>query len=535
MTMASIAQQQAAAACLAELAGLAGECEVLTDDAVLAPYRTSTFPSRSEILAVVRPASAPTVRAVLQCAARHGVAVHPKSTGKNWGHGCNLPPRGAALVMSFERMNRIVDYDDALGCMTVEPGVTFRQVHDYLKARNAAFIGPVIGSSPDASLIGNALERGIGKGRLGDRFGSACNLEVVLPDGEIIRTGFGRFPHARAAGVAKWGLGPALDGLFSQSNLGVVTQATFLLDRAMPHFQAFFYTIDRRASLASAIDALRLLRLEGTLSTTSSLTSSTRMQAMMQGGAPDRRCTFSDIEEFERQRLRGAQWVGEDVILSPTAAIGRARRKRIRAVLGPVTSQLVFIDDFRARLLGKLAAPLRRFARVDVSSMVEYYENSPYRGIPSAMGLNMCYADKDVPPGPNPNPSSDGVGLAWVAPILPFKGCEVEAVQAILVRSYRRFGFAPNIGYNMSSDRAITCTAAIFFDRADEDQAQRAEACRAAMEAELIAAGCPPYRKGIQGMDEAAAPADDYAKVLARLKTALDPQHVLSPGYYGIG
>ena len=36
-------------------------------------------------------------------------------------------------------------------------------------------------------------------------------------------------------------------------------------------------------------------------------------------------------------------------------------------------------------------------------------------------------------------------------------------------------------------------------------------------------------------MDEAAAPADDYAKVLARLKTALDPQRVLSPGYYGIG
>jgi 4-cresol dehydrogenase (hydroxylating) len=63
------------------------------------------------------------------------------------------------------------------------------------------------GGPIDSSLIGNALERGLGTGLYADRFSSACGMEIVLPDGNIISSGFKRFGHAPASNVCKWGHG----------------------------------------------------------------------------------------------------------------------------------------------------------------------------------------------------------------------------------------------------------------------------------------------------------------------------------------
>ena len=57
------------------------------------------------------------------------------------------------------------------------------------------------------------------------------------------------FPAAPAAPVYRWGLGPSLDGLFTQSNLGVVTRMTFWLMPAPEYFQAFFFRCDRDEAL----------------------------------------------------------------------------------------------------------------------------------------------------------------------------------------------------------------------------------------------------------------------------------------------
>lgn len=67
-----------------------------------------------------------------------------------------------------------------------------------------------------------------------------CGMEIVLPTGELMRTGMGAMPQPRAAGepavrldeepgnkcwqLFPYGFGPYNDGLFSQSNLGVVTK-----------------------------------------------------------------------------------------------------------------------------------------------------------------------------------------------------------------------------------------------------------------------------------------------------------------------
>src|SRR5262249_40089683 len=102
-------------------------------------------------------------------------------------------------------------------------------------------------------------------GPLGDRFSGVCALEVVLPTGACVNTGFARFPKAATAPLHRWGVGPHADGLFSQSNLGVVTQATLWLTPIPDHADLVTATVARRASLPKLIDALQPLFLRGVL------------------------------------------------------------------------------------------------------------------------------------------------------------------------------------------------------------------------------------------------------------------------------
>ena len=49
-------------------------------------------------------------------------------------------------------------------------------------------------------------------------------MEIVLPNGELMRTGHGRAARAKSWQEYKSGLGPWIDGMFSQSNFGIVTK-----------------------------------------------------------------------------------------------------------------------------------------------------------------------------------------------------------------------------------------------------------------------------------------------------------------------
>ena len=116
-------------------------------------------------------------------------------------------------------MNRIVDFNQDLAYVTVEPGVTQAQLYQFLQERKAGLWMDATGSSPDSSLIGNTVERGFGHTPYGDHFANSCAYEVVLPSGDVVETGFARYSNAQAAEAYRWGSGPVLDGLFTQSKL----------------------------------------------------------------------------------------------------------------------------------------------------------------------------------------------------------------------------------------------------------------------------------------------------------------------------
>lgn len=234
-----------------------GAEHVLTDSATISAAQTATFATTQRVLAVIRPGNCKEVQACVKIANQYKTPIYPVSCGKNWGLGSRVPVQHNCVILELSRLNRILDYNEKLAYITVEPGVTFRQVYEYLREQKSNLFVSVIGGSPDASLIGNTLERGDGIGPYGDRLPHVCGLEVVLPTGECVHTGFGRFANAKTTSVSLWGVGPYLDGIFTQSNLGIVTKMTTWLMPIPKYFQSFVCIINDIFHFETILDTIQ--------------------------------------------------------------------------------------------------------------------------------------------------------------------------------------------------------------------------------------------------------------------------------------
>ena len=88
-----------------------------------------------------------------------------------------------------------------------------------------------------------------------------CGMEVVLPTGEIVRTGMGALPDNNTWQLFQYGSGPYHDGIFTQSNFGIVTRAGFWLMPNPGGYKPFLITVPRKEDLAELVERIRPLRI----------------------------------------------------------------------------------------------------------------------------------------------------------------------------------------------------------------------------------------------------------------------------------
>ena len=240
---------------LAAWRAVVGSEWVFSSDDDVALYRDSYSPLWGEpgeklVSAAVAPSNAEEVQKVVRIAHEHRIPIYPISTGKNLGYGGSAPVLSGSVVLDLKRMNRILDYDEVAGTVLVEPGVSYFDLYRFLQERG----GKYWIDCPDpgwGSVIGNALDHGAGytAGIHRNHFDSHCGMEVVLPTGELLRTGMGALPGAKSWQQHKLGIGPLLDGLFSQSNYGVVTKMGMWLFPAPEVYFRGIVAVPHRADL----------------------------------------------------------------------------------------------------------------------------------------------------------------------------------------------------------------------------------------------------------------------------------------------
>lgn len=515
---------------------IVGDTHVIDTPDDLRAVATATFATRARVPLIVRPADRSQVEACLRVAHQHRLAVYPVSTGRNWGYGSSVPASDGNVVLDLSRMTRIVEFDETLGYVTIEPGVTQQQLYDFLRTRGGAFWMDATGAGLHCSIIGNTMERGFGHTPYGDHAAHVCALEVVLADGTCLTTGLARF-GGQAGAVYRWGVGPALDGLFLQSNLGVVTKLTLWLMPAPARFEAFFFRCDEQHPLGAVLDALRPLRLDGTLRSAVHIGNDYKvLNGLSQypwdatnGATPLQPATMGEL----RQRLRIGVWNGSGGLYGTAAQIGEARRL-LRARLRGKVARLQFVNDRTLRLGRRFAWVFRLMSGWDLSAAIALLAPvyGLLQGTPTSQTLSSVYWRKRTPPPAGMDPDRDRCGLLWYAPVAPLTGAHGERLAQLATDVLLRHGFEPMLSLTLVTERALTCVISICYDRDVEGEDTRARACFEELRAALTAEGYHPYRLGILPPENRGD--SSYDAVIGRLKAALDPRGVLAPGRYGI-
>lgn len=213
---------QVTPAVIAALKKILGEEYVFINEETLHDYasdETEDFVFPPEV--VLKPNTTEEISEILKLCNKENIPVTPRGAGTGLSGGA-LPVHGGVLL-SVERMNRIIDIDERNLQVTVEPGVITQVLQDAVKEKNL-FYPPDPASRGSCFIGGNIAENAGGPKAV--KYGVVkdyvLNLEIVLPNGEIIRTG---------ANVLKNSTGYNLTQLIvgSEGTLGIVTKIVLRL------------------------------------------------------------------------------------------------------------------------------------------------------------------------------------------------------------------------------------------------------------------------------------------------------------------
>ncbi|MAE64597.1 MAG: hypothetical protein CMJ18_10050 [Phycisphaeraceae bacterium] len=547
-----IQQEFPASDAVVALRDIVGEGHVVIGEAAAREAGT-LIPEGQVPLAYVRPADVEEVRRIVALANREGFALWPCSRGRNWGYGSATPARGDTVVMVLDRLDRIHHVDPDLACAVIEPGVTYRQLNDHLKAHGIPLWCDTTDSTPDGSVIGNAMEKGVGETPYGDHFANLCGLDVVLPDGRFLRTG-GAPENAPAWNTYKWGTGPYLEGLFAQSNFGVVVRAGLWLMPEPEHFRSLSFQLYCEEDLPDLVDALRRLALRGTLHTKLHLINDVVMLSLI-GPYPAELLDGAthlgdDARDLLRRRHGIAPWSFIAGLYGSRAEV-RAQQAIIRRELGHL-GRIRCVSDRTVASLRRIEAVLERrpglrgawrfVTRRLLGTTPEVVAGLPdahglLKGVPTERFVRHAYfkSPRDADrPDTDVDPVRDGCGLTWFAPLVPMSSEHVGAMIDMSRSRFDEFGFDHYIAGLMVNPRSIVLLMSIFYRKDDPDETDRARSLYDALRADATEAGYQQYRTTVSH-ESILDCAPEMKETANRIRAALDPQGIMAPGRYGLG
>ena len=150
----------------------------------------------------VRPCSVEEVQQIVRLANAHKVPLWTVSRGKNLGYGGHSPVVKGTVVLDLHRMNRIIEINEEYAYAVVEPGVSFFDLYEEIQRRGLR-LWPSVPAIGWGSVVGNTLDRGFGYTPDGEHTRAQCGMEVVLPSGELVRTGAGAMKDGKASPLYK--------------------------------------------------------------------------------------------------------------------------------------------------------------------------------------------------------------------------------------------------------------------------------------------------------------------------------------------
>lgn len=207
-----------------ELEAIVGKSNLLTDLERMENYshdETSKEEYAHSPEVVITPTSADQIAAVMKLATRERIPVTPRGAGSGLSGGA-IPLFGG-IVLSVEKMNKVLEIDEANLTVTAEAGIVTNELNEQLKSRGLFFAGYPM--SLETCFLGGNIAENAGGGKA-VKYGVTgryiLGLEVVTPQGDIVELG---------GKVTKDVSGYDLKQLYigSEGTLGIITKATIKL------------------------------------------------------------------------------------------------------------------------------------------------------------------------------------------------------------------------------------------------------------------------------------------------------------------
>ncbi|RJQ35263.1 FAD-binding oxidoreductase [Candidatus Parcubacteria bacterium] len=521
---------------LEELAIALGTERVFTAQEKLEKYTTSTLSSKKrKIIGVAFPLNAYEVAAIVKIAAKQRIPLYPISIGNNWGYGSRVPSDDSCIVLDLSKMNKIVHMDVDSGLITIEPGVTAKQLHDYLISNSAPYMPPVSIAGPNVSIVGNALDRGNGASAIIDRFSTIMHIEAVLADGSVYRSAFA--DESTTGGFFRWGVGPYIDGLFGESGFGIVTRMTISLAPIPERTEVFMIRIKRYEEFCKIIpliqkaffalgSTLTSIRIQSPTTTFSRLKEYSKAD-VLDNGVLD---PASVTKALKLHSLDG--WIilgtlqGERPVVE--AAHTSLRRLFSQKIMFAHDKKIRWMEFFCRKLPAKIRQRflflivLRSYLRVSSGMLPFKKPRLPFwkRGRLLSNVENNDY-DRDI-----------HAGLIFFSIVLPISRSYVEEAIRISEKICATHAIEPLISFNNFSDRCLRMSLPILFDKNDPEETRRAHACYRELFVKCKEKGIYVYRAPTSAMDMVVDMDHPFWQTAEKIKKALDPDNIMSPGRY---
>lgn len=492
--------------------------EVLETEEATKKYGNNSLNAKRKISGAIFASTESQVLEIVQLANQFKVTLYPVSRGHNWGYGSATPVVDNCWVISLHKMNRIIDFDERAGIVTVEPGVTPQQLWEFLHDNNYHWLVPVTGAGLSGSLIGNALDCGFGIVPISSHVSAMTGYKIIMGSGETFCSLHGHLtPNRRIDKYYPWDLGPNIQALFAQSNFGIVTEASITLKK-IPESISFCSIKVGNQFLQEAIPFIQNLSLTfpGSLGYIS-LINKQRVKNMQ--------------PSINEKRL--SDWTILIVIYG-NKEVTRSIYKYIKSTSSHFALSCQFLSEKTWNKLKKYKLSryfLKSILGLDseyISNLFDFFKGKPTNdfvaGMLSLKQDELLTDELDI--------ESMNKGIFWFAPLIPHNAEDVKQFIQMTKQLIESYHFTYSITLTSFGGYCFDATIPIIYDKSDEEQQKLANSCFEALFALCLKNEYIPYRIGINLMDKLMIPGNSHYQLVHEIKKIMDPNQVISPGRY---
>ena len=494
-----------------------GADKVHTDEATLREFRDPFQHASSDdytASAVLMPTTVEEIQAILAVANEHEVPLWTHGQGRNNGYGGGAPVVSGSVVVSLRDMNRVLEINEELGYAVVEPGVRWFDLYEAIKAGGHKLMVS-IADLGWGSVVGNSLDNGATYMPYGVDQASWCGMEVVLPNGDVMRTGMGAMPGNKSWHLYKRSLGPSADLLFTQSNFGIVTKMGYWLMPEPEVYMPLWLRLPKDDDLATATEVMRTLMLDDTLRMNPQIMSGTLLAAVLS----ERKAHWDDpntpipqdVLDKMGEELGFGRWIMRFALYGDDAVVDHRFAKIKNAFESAIPDAEVWGAKYTPDQIADIQDPSERVQggvpSLDLNAMTGWY-------------------------------GGEQGGHIGFSPVLPMTGEDALRVRDIMRQEMEAIGLDYMAALIPINARSMIHVTMVIFDTASVEQSEKAyAACRRAVTA-AAKEGYGEYRAHLDFMDLAAEQYSfgDHAqrRFNETIKDALDPNGILSPGKQSI-